>query len=139
MNESFKNDPVQALRNVKFICYININDTRDEELKEAYNDPNVEEQSFSAEYRKRLIENSFDIMNGTTIHVTSNPDLIPKGFLPINDLEEMKQAVTQDMEGNNLSLLLNQTAKRKERDEISNIIDQFEEDNLSSQIACNAH
>lgn len=135
MNESFKNDPLQALRSVKFICYINIKDTRDEELKEACNDLNVEEQSFSAEYRKRLIENSFDIMNGTTIHVTSNPDLIPKSFLPINNLEEMKQAVTQDMEGNNLNLLLNQTAKRKERDEISNIIDQFEEDNLSSHIA----
>lgn len=42
-------------------------------------------------------------MNGFTIQVATDINLIPKYFLPLDNLEEMKNAVTQDMEGNNLS------------------------------------
>lgn len=46
-------------------------------------------------------------MNGSTIQVATDKNLIPKHFLPLEDIQEMKQAISLDMEGNNLSLLLN--------------------------------
>jgi hypothetical protein len=46
-------------------------------------------------------------MNGSTINVTVDKSLIPKYFIPMDDLEHMKQAVVEDMEGNNLTALLN--------------------------------
>lgn len=70
-------------------------------------------------------------MNGSTIQVTTDKSLIPKHFIPLDNYIEMKNAISQDMEGNNLTTLLTQTTKRKDRDEISNIIDHFEEENKS--------
>ena len=61
------------------------------------------------DYRKRLVESNFDLMNGSTIHVTTDKSVVPKYFILLDNLDEMKQAVTQDMEGNNLSTLLSET------------------------------
>lgn len=59
------------------------------------------------EYKRKIIESNFDIMNGHTINVIVDKSLIPKYFIPMNNLEDMKQAVVEDMEGNNLTALLN--------------------------------
>ena len=37
-------------------------------------------------------------MNGKTIQVTTDREQIPQFFAPIDNLEGMKQAVSQDME-----------------------------------------
>jgi len=48
------------------------------------------------------------LMNGTTISVTTNKNLIPKYFKILDDRKEIKAAVSEDMEGNNnLNQLLN--------------------------------
>lgn len=46
-------------------------------------------------------------MNGTTIQVTTEQSKVPKGFLPLNNLDEIKAAVALEMgsEGN-LGLML---------------------------------
>jgi hypothetical protein len=54
--------------------------------------------------------------------VTTDKNLIPKYFQPLDNLDEVKAAVASDMEGNNLNQLLNSTQKRKERDEISTML-----------------
>jgi hypothetical protein len=75
---------------VKFICYINIDDKRNhyaelegklksEDTKNEDGNPEIEENKnelpensiddihYNEEFRKRLIENNFDLMNGLTI------------------------------------------------------------------------
>lgn len=64
--------------------------------------------------------------------MTTEKGLIPKNFILLDNFEEMKQAITQDMEGNNLSVLLSSTQKRKDRDEISNMIDNFDEESKAN-------
>lgn len=72
-----------------------------EETKEVPNEQNVQitlenldnsldEINFNDEFKKRLIENNFDLMNGHTIKVTTDKDAIPKYFVPIENLEGMK-------------------------------------------------
>lgn len=86
---------------MKFVCYINIHSNENEENKIA-----VDESNYSEEYRRKLIDNNFDMMKGATIQVTTDKSLIPKHFEILDNYNEMKEAVTQDMEGNNLSMLL---------------------------------
>jgi len=73
------------------------------------NDASQDDIHFNEECRKRLIENNFDLMNGSTIHVTTSKDAIPKYFVPMDNIAEIKQAVAQDLDQNNLNLLLQQT------------------------------
>lgn len=49
--------------------------------------------AFSEDYRKRLIENNFELMNGTTIQVTCDKKQIPKYFVSLDNLEDIKAAV----------------------------------------------
>ena len=58
--------------------------------------------NFNDEFKKRLIENNFDLMNGQTIQVTTDKDAIPKHFLPIDNIESMKKAVQMDIDQNNI-------------------------------------
>ena len=53
----------------------------------------ADELHFNEEYRKRLIENNFDLMNGMTIQVTTKKEAIPKYFMPLDNLAEVKAAV----------------------------------------------
>ena len=53
-------------------------------------------------------------MNGSTIQVTTDRENIPKYFIPIDNIEAMKQAVAHDIDQNNLGQLL---GKRKDRDD----------------------
>jgi len=54
------------------------------------NDASQDDIHFNEEFRKRLIENNFDLMNGNTIHVTTNKDAIPKYFVPMDNIAEIK-------------------------------------------------
>lgn len=65
--------------------------------------------AYSEDYRKRLIENNFELMNGTTIQVTCDKSQIPKYFMTLDNLDEIKAAVAQDMENGNLNMLLSQS------------------------------
>lgn len=68
--------------------------------------------NFNDEFKKRLIENNFDLMNGQTIQVTTDKEIIPKYFMPIDNIDGMKQAVAHDIDQNNIGQLL---GKRKDR------------------------
>jgi hypothetical protein len=54
------------------------------------NENSLDELNFNDEFKKRLIENNFDLMNGQTIQVTTDKDSIPKYFIPIDNIEGMK-------------------------------------------------
>lgn len=59
------------------------------------------------DYRRRIIENNFDLMNGNTIHVTTDPNKIPKYFVRLDNLEQLKAAVSQAVDnGGSINLLL---------------------------------
>lgn len=62
------------------------------------NENTLDDVNFNEEFKRRLIENNFDLMNGKTIQVTTDREQIPQFFVPIDNLEGMKQAVSQDME-----------------------------------------
>lgn len=48
-------------------------------------------------------------MNGQTIQVITSRDKVPQSFIPLDDLDEMKKAVSSDLDNqNNLNQLLNQ-------------------------------
>lgn len=99
-----------------------------EESKNQQSRENSSEVNYSEEYRKRLIENNFDLMNGTTIQVTTDKSMIPKHFVMLDNRDELKAAVSMDIEGNNLNNLLNQSQKRKDKDEINRILQPSEEE-----------
>ena len=48
---------------------------------------NKYELNLNEEYRQRLVESNFDLMNGITIQVTTNRENIPKNFLALDDLD----------------------------------------------------
>jgi len=83
------------------------------------NENSQDDNHYNDEFRRRIVENNFDLMNGLTIQVVTNKETIPKHFLPLDNMDEMKAAVASDLDQNNLGLLLQQTQKRKERDEIT--------------------
>jgi hypothetical protein len=94
---------------VKFLCYININSTAEEDFKQ---NSGADPMTYSEEYRRRLIDNNFELMNGTTIQVTTDPSKIPKYFVKLEDLNQLKAAVAQEMDNGgtlNLNLLENST------------------------------
>lgn len=59
-------------RNAKFICFIDTSDSPAGSLEEQKNFDlsQVDGLTFNEDYRKRLVENNFELMNGTTIQVT---------------------------------------------------------------------
>ena len=57
------------------------------------------EESGSEDFRKRMIENNFELMNGSTIVVVTSLMKIPKHFLPLNNLQAIREAVSEEMEG----------------------------------------
>ena len=79
---------------MKFICYIKT-------------DTNDYQEDDNEEYRRRLIDNNFELMNGSTIIVTTDPNKIPKYFIKLDNLEQLKAAVSQEMDnGGSLNLVL---------------------------------
>ena len=93
-------------KNCKFFCYIDIEkqSTQGQEKETKRGNPETEadenrdefqldELNLNEEYRHRLVENNFDLMNGQTIQVTTNRDQIPHNFLPLDDLDQLKQAI----------------------------------------------
>jgi hypothetical protein len=54
-----------------------------------------------------VIENNLSLMNGYTVSVVTNINMIPRNFKVIDDLEQMKATVSEDMGQNNLSFLIN--------------------------------
>lgn len=55
------------------------------------------------DYKRKIIENNFELMNGSTIVVTTEESEIPKHFKPIENLEELKKVVNLDMDGHNFN------------------------------------
>ena len=49
--------------------------------------------NMSEEYRRKIIENNFELMNGTTISVTTDPNKVPMYFQRLNDLRALKLSV----------------------------------------------
>ena len=78
-------------------------------------DGTIDENNLNNEFKKRLIENNLELMNGSTIIVTTDREQIPNFFIPLENLEAMKLAVSLDMDQNNIGSIL---GKRKDRDEI---------------------
>jgi hypothetical protein len=84
-------------RNIKFICFINVETSNDdvpnrqEDFKEYYEGEGG--LNFNEDYRRRLIESNFELMNGITIQVTTDAMKIPKNFLRLDNLQEIKLAV----------------------------------------------
>lgn len=54
--------------------------------------------SMSEEYRRRIIENNFELMNGQTIQVTTDTNKIPRSFLRLDNLMAIKDAVKEEMD-----------------------------------------
>lgn len=51
------------------------------------------QSNYNVEYRRRLIENNFELMNGNTIQVTTDPMKVPKFFKRLENQQAMKDAV----------------------------------------------
>ena len=51
------------------------------------------------EFRRRIIENNFELMNGQTIQVTTDPNKVPKFFKVLDSIRALKEAVLEEMEG----------------------------------------
>jgi hypothetical protein len=45
-----------------------------------------------------MIENNFELMNGNTIQVTSDPMKVPKFFLRLDNMKALKEAVAIEMD-----------------------------------------
>lgn len=89
---------------MKFICYIDTKDGQKVALEEEKNaQPEDEEyegsnDNLSEESRRRFIENNIELMNGSTIVVTSDVTKIPKYFIELDNFKEIQQAVIEEFE-----------------------------------------
>lgn len=90
-------------QNVEFICYVNTESPMPKCGGEESKQENQEEGSQdnahqNEEFRKRLIENNFDLMNGVTIQVVTSRGAIPSHFVEMDDLDQIKSAVAHDLD-----------------------------------------
>ena len=86
--------------------------------------------NMSEEYRRRIIENNFELMNGQTIKVTTDPNKVPKYFQRLDSIRALKDAVNEEMEGPTTAVgagLIHNTslgAKRQAETDINSLMQQ---------------
>jgi hypothetical protein len=49
--------------------------------------------------RRKFIEGNIELMNGSTIVVTTDFSKVPKYFIELDDLDSIQQVVAEDFEG----------------------------------------